>query len=202
MVEEATLEAHLDPDDLDRLQNPTPHSSTPADDPNLLCSIVTFVDLMNSSQEAYGHMCENFQRRQPEVEMLSYDRVKRAIQDLSRLVTLEDNMCVNSCVTFTGPYANLDCCPVSECWEPRYDLEKFWESGGRICQDYTRYPLFFSGFSLFFPSPGRSFPPLYHYFPTTNTHSTKSLSLDLIFYLTNHATGGQIIIDRSPTQRP
>ena len=70
------------------------------------------------------------------------------------------------------------------------------------CQDYAQYPLFFSGFSLFFPSPGWLFPPLYHYFPTTNAHSTKSLSLDLIFYLTNHATGGQIIIDRSPTQRP
>ena len=45
-------------------------------------------------------------------------------------------------------------------------------------------------------------PPLYHYLPTTNAHSTKPLSLDLIFYITSHVTGGQIIIDRSPTQRP
>ena len=70
------------------------------------------------------------------------------------------------------------------------------------CQDYTWYPLFFSGFFLFFPSPGQSFSPLYHYLPTTNSHFTKSLSLDLIFYLTNHATGGQIIIDHSPIQWP
>ena len=71
-----------------------------------------------------------------------------------------------------------------------------------LCQDYAQYPLFFSGFSLFFPSPGQSFSPLYHYLPTTNTHSTKSLSLDLIFYLTNHAISGQIIIDHSSTQWP
>ena len=42
----------------------------------------------------------------------------------------------------------------------------------------------------------------YHYFLTTNAHFTKSLSLDLIFYLTNHATDGQIIIEHSPTQWP
>ena len=53
--------------------------------------------------------------------------------------------------------------------------------------------------TLFLPSPGWSFFPLYHYLPITNTHFTKSLSLDLIFYLTNHAAGGQIIIDHSPT---
>ena len=90
----------------------------------------------------------------------------------------------------------IECMRVSEFTELRNTISDV------SCQDYARYPLFFSGFSLFFPSPGRSFPPLYHYFPTTNTHSTKSLSLDLIFYLTNHATGGQIIIDHSPTQWP
>ena len=144
MVKDATLESQLDPEDLDRLWNPTPHSSTPADDPDLLLSISTFIDLMNSSQDAYDNICENIRRRNPEIDMLSYARAKRSVQNLSGIITLEDDMCVNSCVAFTGPYADLDCCPTPECWEPRYDPEKYRASDGQIKvprRKFTTFPV-------------------------------------------------------------
>ena len=72
MVKGATLESQLEPEDINRLRNPTPHLSTPADDPDLLLSVSCFIDLMTSSQDAYDHICKNVWRKSPEVKMLSY----------------------------------------------------------------------------------------------------------------------------------
>ena len=51
---------------------------------------------------------------------------------------------------------------------------------GAHCQDYTQYPLFFSGFSLFIHLPGQPFFPLYHYSQLPMLIFTKSLSYLLI----------------------
>jgi len=39
--------------------------------------------------------------------MLSYDQVKQRVSELSGLVTWKHHMCVDSCVSFTGPFADL-----------------------------------------------------------------------------------------------
>ena len=143
MVKNATLESQLCPEDLDRLRNPSAHSSTPSDDPDLLLSISCFIDLMNSSQDAYDKICENIRKRDPTIEMLSYARVKRAVQNLSGIVALEDDMCVNTCVAFTGPYAGLENCPAEACSEPRYDQDKYQASGGKnkvARRKFTTFP--------------------------------------------------------------
>ena len=51
-------------------------------------------------------------------------------------------MCVNSCLGFTGPYSNLDCCP--KCGESRYNEKELTESEGRRKvprQVFTTFPI-------------------------------------------------------------
>lgn len=140
MVRDATLESQLSPEDLFTLRNPTSHSSTPSDDPDLLLSISTFIDLMTSSQDTYEKVRANVQRRDPRIEMLSYTRAARAAQNLSGIITLKDDMCIDSCVAFTGPYASLDSCP--DCNKPRYDPGKLEASGGEIKDPQRQYSTF------------------------------------------------------------
>jgi hypothetical protein len=130
MVEDATLESQLSPEDCEALRNPQAHSSTPSDDPDLLLSISCFIDLLNSSQEAYERICDNIKKRDPRIEMLSYDRVKRRVQTLSGIITLKHDMCIKSCAAFTGPFADLESCPL--CRQPRYDPDKLEKSGGEL----------------------------------------------------------------------
>jgi hypothetical protein len=122
MVRDATLESQLSPEDIAALRNPRAHSSTPVDDEDLLLSIANFIDLMTGSQEAYDNISRNIQRRDPTIEPLSYDRVRRMVQNLSGVIALKNDMCVTSCAAFTGPFADLEFCPI--CEAPRYDPDK------------------------------------------------------------------------------
>ncbi|KAF9646246.1 hypothetical protein BDM02DRAFT_3130490 [Thelephora ganbajun] len=63
--------------------------------------------------------------------MLSYDQVKRRVSELSGLVTWKHHMCVNSCVGFTGPFADLEECPHPRCHQPRYDQDELRKSNGK-----------------------------------------------------------------------
>ncbi|OBZ69088.1 hypothetical protein A0H81_10834 [Grifola frondosa] len=45
--------------------------------------------------------------------------IKQKVKELSRITSVISHMCVNSCVAFTGPFKDLDTCPL--CAEPHYD---------------------------------------------------------------------------------
>ena len=74
--------------------------------------------------------------------MLSYDQVKRRVSSLSGVLTWQHDMCVDSCVGFTGLYARLEECP--RCQQPRYDPEKLAKSNGRTKvpqKSFTTFPI-------------------------------------------------------------
>lgn len=54
--------------------------------------------------------------------------------DLSGVYSIEDDMCINSCLAFTGPFKHLQKCP--ECDEPCYDPFK-----RKSCQQLHTIPL-------------------------------------------------------------
>lgn len=58
-------------------------------------------------------------RYNPAEPILSYDIVKRRITEISGVAPIQEDMCINTCIAFTGPFSELDICP--ECAEPRYD---------------------------------------------------------------------------------
>ncbi|KAG2742853.1 hypothetical protein P692DRAFT_20749478, partial [Suillus brevipes Sb2] len=57
-------------------------------------------------------------------------QVKQIVAELTGVESIVHEMCIDSCVGFTGPFAGLTHCP--ECGKCRYDEVKFAESGGEI----------------------------------------------------------------------
>ncbi|KAG1740909.1 hypothetical protein EDB19DRAFT_1584313, partial [Suillus lakei] len=60
--------------------------------------------------------------RHPEDDILSHYCVKQAVAELSGVVPIVHDMCVNTCLAFTGPFAHLDVCP--RCGESCWDAKK------------------------------------------------------------------------------
>lgn len=128
MVKAATLASQFSPDELADFLDPQEHESTPPDDPALKLSLLNFISYLGCPQEAYEAGRENIRLCYPDIEILSHYRVSRMARTLSGVVTWEDHMCVNSCLGFTGPFAELEQCP--ECGESRYREKELEDSGG------------------------------------------------------------------------
>ena len=114
----ATLDnGGLDEDVLERLRNPL---TEPADasDPDFRLSLDLFLSTTNASEETYNKSRAGVLRRHPDDDVLSYARVKSKIAELSGVSPIVRQMCINSCVAFTGPFDNLEECPI--CHEARY----------------------------------------------------------------------------------
>ena len=118
-ISAATLEnGNLDPDVIERLRNP---EEGPVDisDPDVRLSLDLFMACEKSSQSTYTAAREAILRRLPESNLLSYHAVKKLIANITGVVAVMDDMCINSCHAFTGPFAELEACSI--CAEPRYD---------------------------------------------------------------------------------
>ena len=142
MVRAATLESQLSVEELDVLPGPLELDSSPEDDPYLRCFVQNFIDLMGCSQDTYSNVCQNVLELFPNAPVLSYDQVKRRVQKLSGVVTWEHHMCVNGCVGFTSPFAELKTCPT--CGKHCYDQKKLEVTDGIVkepCKIFTTFPV-------------------------------------------------------------
>ncbi|KAF8164219.1 hypothetical protein K438DRAFT_1984740 [Mycena galopus ATCC 62051] len=129
LLKTATLDdSDQDKDALHRIRNPIQEVLHIDNDPDLLLSIKNFLSLTNASDKAYTEIRDNIMSRFPECQMLSHHLVKQKIIDLTGVVSIVNDMCVNSCVAFTGPRADADAC--SECGESRWDPQRFADSDG------------------------------------------------------------------------
>ncbi|KAG6887681.1 hypothetical protein C0992_011229, partial [Termitomyces sp. T32_za158] len=70
----------------------------------------------NSSQATYNQCYAAILQHYPDSNMLTFYQVKQLIASISGVVSVLDDMCINSCYAFTGPYAELDACSI--CREP------------------------------------------------------------------------------------
>ncbi|EGN91967.1 hypothetical protein SERLA73DRAFT_12791, partial [Serpula lacrymans var. lacrymans S7.3] len=59
----------------------------------------------------------------PNLPLLSQYQVKWCIRKITGVNSIKNDMCINTCLAYTGPYSELDICP--KCGEPRYDQNKF-----------------------------------------------------------------------------
>jgi hypothetical protein len=129
MLGEAGLESQFSPGELEKFRNPHEISFFLSDDLDLLLSVANCVANLNASQDIYTKNRLNYQRRNPEVKILSYDQVQRRVSNLSGVLTWQDYMCADSCVGFTGLFAQPGECP--RCPKPRYDPDKLEKSNGK-----------------------------------------------------------------------
>ncbi|CDO75975.1 hypothetical protein BN946_scf184888.g25 [Trametes cinnabarina] len=113
-----SVHSGLDEDTRERLRNP-PQEIVEIEDDNIMLSIELYVTLSNTSQHYYEDVRKLLMKRKPKLDLLSYHQVKQKVEVLTGIVPIINDMCIDSCVGFTGPYAQLDKCP--KCLQPRYD---------------------------------------------------------------------------------
>ena len=107
----------MDPQDILALRDPD--SGFDLLDPSpLLCSMRHFINNSGSSHDHYDGICKIEELYNPNDPLLSFDQVKCCVRWLSGVVPIEHNMCINSCIAYTGPYSHLDSCP--QCATPRH----------------------------------------------------------------------------------
>src|SRR5262249_2984516 len=99
----ATLEnGGLDEDTLDRLRNP-PHELVAISDPDIRFSLDIFLSCTNASEAFYNSFRQATLRRFPDCNLLSHHAAKKLVAELSGVIAIEDDMCVNSCHAYVGP---------------------------------------------------------------------------------------------------
>ena len=57
-----------------------------------------------------------------DLNLLSLHDVKKKVAELSGIEPIRTDMCINTCMAFTGPFADLETCPL--CDHPRYNPMK------------------------------------------------------------------------------
>ncbi|KAF8172911.1 hypothetical protein BJ912DRAFT_831986, partial [Pholiota molesta] len=118
LIQNATLEnGKLDEAATHRLRNPE-ETVIDVSDPDTRFSLDLYMSCTNTSEETYNSIRQSILRRFPDVAILSHHLVKKLVSDISGVVSVNDDMCINSCHAFTGPFADLDACNI--CSEPRY----------------------------------------------------------------------------------
>ncbi|OBZ74776.1 hypothetical protein A0H81_05489 [Grifola frondosa] len=105
-------------DDLERLLHPE-ESPLVIDDLVLRLSLDIFLAVDCASQQTYTDIRDALLRFNPTLEILTYDAIKSKVKELSGVYSLPTHQCVNTCIAFTGPFEELDKCPM--CGEARYD---------------------------------------------------------------------------------
>ncbi|KAF8154160.1 hypothetical protein B0H34DRAFT_861033 [Crassisporium funariophilum] len=117
-VKEATLDnGGLDKKTIHRLRNPQ-RGPVDISEPDTRLSIDLYISCNNASEKTYEDARKSILRRYPDSELLSYHSVKNLTASLSGVVSILDDMCINSCHAFTGPYVDLAACDT--CSQPRF----------------------------------------------------------------------------------
>lgn len=137
--------SQLSPDALDRLRHP-PTVPFAIDNPTIRHSISTYLALENSSQAAYEAIVRSFKHNFPSVpgvgDTLSFYHVEKTIKTYTGVEPILTNMCPNTCLAFTGPFGDLDECPL--CQSSRWNQAKLQGSSGRLkvpAQQFTTIPV-------------------------------------------------------------
>jgi hypothetical protein len=92
------------------------------DDPDDRYSIDVFLAITSASEATYNNIRLATLRRNLDSRMLTYHKVKQLVADLSGVVPIIMDMCINSCIGYTGPFAALVCSPM--CGQARYEAGK------------------------------------------------------------------------------
>ncbi|KAJ3001526.1 hypothetical protein NUW54_g6368 [Trametes sanguinea] len=118
LLQQATLDnSGLQPELVEQIRGPR-CSAFAIEDPDVLLSIKLYLATANASEDTYSEIRDAIMARFPDVIILSLYKVKKAIEELTGVVGQRNDMCINSCLGYTGPYATLERCP--KCGEDRY----------------------------------------------------------------------------------
>ncbi|KIK13056.1 hypothetical protein PISMIDRAFT_119622 [Pisolithus microcarpus 441] len=104
---------------IEKIQNPPSHAD-PINDPGTHFSTSTYLALENASQLAYNRVCQAAQCHTPKFDcILTFHNIEKSIPSYTRVISIEHDMCHNTCMAFTGPFSQLEACPTCNmsCWK-------------------------------------------------------------------------------------
>ncbi|KAJ4498603.1 hypothetical protein C8R41DRAFT_916108 [Lentinula lateritia] len=119
----AKLDSPIEPLDdtlLQQILDPPQHLLE-VENPDECLSLELYLATTHTSEETYTNACVAVTRRFPDCRLLSYYMVKKLVEKLSGVSPIVRDMCVNSCIGYTGPYASIEDCP--HCGETRYKIQ-------------------------------------------------------------------------------
>jgi hypothetical protein len=87
-------------------------------DPDIELSLNTYLAIANASEDVYRRVHTIILKRWPDSKMLSFEQIRKKVQEFSRVTPIVSDMCVNSCVAYTSQFQDHEVC--SECGEARY----------------------------------------------------------------------------------
>ncbi|KIK79648.1 hypothetical protein PAXRUDRAFT_160799 [Paxillus rubicundulus Ve08.2h10] len=121
--------SQLDPPTLEHLRNPPQHVLSLEDYRDLKSAVQLYLRL--------SHVQSDYE----------------AVKQLSGVSGIMNDMCINTCSTFTGPLSNTEHCP--ECREPHYNEEILQKSRGKKHIAHKQYPTILIGpqFQAMFRNP-------------------------------------------------
>ncbi|KAF9219048.1 hypothetical protein BS17DRAFT_687295, partial [Gyrodon lividus] len=100
----------LDEAALQRIQNP-PQTTLQINASEICHSISTYLALKHSAQNAYEHVHHSNHVNYPDcANMLSFSKVKCTIAEYTGFEKIQNDMCPNTCLAYTGPYEHLQLC--------------------------------------------------------------------------------------------
>lgn len=104
---------------MERLKNPLEDPGDIVDDQELLHSLRLFLATTNASDRTYTEAISAAMEHHPEDNLLLHAEIKARMAEVNGVSPLKNDMCPNSCLAYTGPFANDDFCRM--CKEPRWD---------------------------------------------------------------------------------
>ena len=119
-IQAATFEnGNLNDNVIHWLCNP-PEEPTSISNLNICLSLDLFLAITNASEETYHASCDAILHHYPNSGILSYHAVKKLVADITGVIAVYNDMCINSCHAFTGPFALFETCSI--CREAWYNL--------------------------------------------------------------------------------
>ncbi|KAJ7575373.1 hypothetical protein C8J56DRAFT_1172215 [Mycena floridula] len=118
-IRNATLDnGGLPPSVIEALRNPATERPD-ISNPDLRLALDLFLAVGNASEQIYTDIRAAILLRHPKTSLLSYHEVKQEVANLTGIFPIYDDMCINSCHAYTGPFSALEAC--NYCGEARYD---------------------------------------------------------------------------------
>ncbi len=107
LLRTANLDSNIEPinsDLLSHIRNPPPGPVILTPDERL--SVDIYLAMNNASEQTYNNARKAILRRYPDSKMLSFYQVKTRVKNLTGVMPIVRDMCINSCVRYTGMFTN------------------------------------------------------------------------------------------------
>ncbi|KAK2463939.1 hypothetical protein APHAL10511_004047 [Amanita phalloides] len=117
-IKNATLEDDIhDPKLLHSIQHPP--SENELVDQKTTLSLCIFLGLVGGSEKMYQNVQEALHLSDLLWPIHSYEVIHTKVECLTGIAQIQTDMCINSCIAYTGPFESLDACP--KCTMSQYE---------------------------------------------------------------------------------